>query len=210
VAEWLRSGLQSRLHRFDSGRRLLLSYSRTALAVAVAGCSIAACGSGSSPHTPSLAATTHPASTRAPAPKTRRAAHRPRIGATEVIRAGGTALAVTIAHLIDPLSGSGAALQPGTQAVGAIVRIENRGPGIYDSSATGDFSVVPSSGGATPLFAPHGVCQTPLRDFDNYISPGEIRHGCVAFAIDADARVSAVRFSPHGQALGRVTWATSG
>jgi hypothetical protein len=24
VAEWLRSGLQSRLHRFDSGRRLLL------------------------------------------------------------------------------------------------------------------------------------------------------------------------------------------
>jgi hypothetical protein len=26
VAEWLRSGLQSRLHRFDSGRRL---YSRT-------------------------------------------------------------------------------------------------------------------------------------------------------------------------------------
>jgi hypothetical protein len=23
VAEWLRSGLQSRLHRFDSGRRLL-------------------------------------------------------------------------------------------------------------------------------------------------------------------------------------------
>jgi hypothetical protein len=113
-------------------------------------------------------------------------------------------------RVIDPLSDSGATLQPGTRAVGVVVQIENRGPGIYDSSATGDVSVVPSSGTATPVFAGHGVCQTQLRDFDNYITAGEIRHGCVAFAIDATAKVSAVHFASHGQASGRATWALAG
>jgi hypothetical protein len=87
-----------------------------------------------------------------------------------------------------------------------LVQIENHGPDVYDSSATGDISVVPSSGTATPTFAPHGACQTPLRDFDNYITAGESRHGCVAFAIPSGARVLAVRFSPQGQAAGRATW----
>jgi hypothetical protein len=117
---------------------------------------------------------------------------------------------VTVTRLIDPLSRSGAALQPGTRAVGVLVQIVNQGPGIYDSSATGDVSVAPSSGTATPVFAARGICQTPLRDFDNYITPGESRHGCVAFAVGGDAKVLAVRFSPHGQPPGRAAWAASG
>jgi hypothetical protein len=116
---------------------------------------------------------------------------------------------VTVTRVIDPLSRSGAALQPGTRAVGVLVQIENHGPGIYDSSATGDVSVVPSSGTATPVFAAHGICQTPLRDFDNYISAGERRHGCVAFAVGSGAKVLTVRFSPRGQPVGRVAWAAS-
>ena len=136
--------------------------------------------------------------------------YQPRLGATERVHAAGTTLSVTVTHVIDPLSRSGAALQAGTRAVGVLVGIQNRGPGIYDSSATGDGSVVRSSGTATPVFAAHGVCQTPLRDFDNYITAGDIRHGCVAFAVGVDARVVAVRFSPHGQSVGRAAWATPG
>jgi hypothetical protein len=117
---------------------------------------------------------------------------------------------VTVTRVIDPLTGSGVALQPGTQAVGVLVRIKNRGPGIYDSSATGDVSIVPTSGNGTPVFAAHGACQTPLRDFDNYITAGEVRHGCVAFSIPAAAKPVAVRFSPHGHAAGRATWSASG
>jgi hypothetical protein len=108
--------------------------------------------------------------------------------------------------VISPLADSGAALQPGTRAVGVVVRIQNRGPGVYDSSATGDVSIAASSGSATPVFAPHGICQTPLRDFDNYITAGEVRQGCVTFAVQAGAKVVAVRFSPHGRAAGRATW----
>jgi hypothetical protein len=114
-----------------------------------------------------------------------------------------------VTHVIDPLARSGAALQPGDHAVGVIVQIQNHGPGVYDSSATGDFSIVPSSGSATPVFAAHGVCQTPLRDFDNYITAGEVRHGCVAFSVQGGAKVVAVRFSPHGRAAGRATWTAS-
>ena len=132
------------------------------------------------------------------------------MGATEAVHASGTTLSVTVSRVIDPLVGSGAALVPGTRAVGVVVRIANRGPGIYDSSATGDISIVPSSGTATPAFASHGVCQTPLRDFDNYITAGEVRHGCVAFAVSRSATVHAVLFSPHGQATGRTAWLTRG
>jgi hypothetical protein len=116
---------------------------------------------------------------------------------------------VTVIRVIEPLNDSGAALQPGSRAVGVVVRIQNHGPGVYDSSATGDVSIVSSLGSATPAFAPHGLCQTPLRDFDNYITPGDVRQGCVAFSIDTGARVVAVHFSPHGQAAGRATWAGS-
>jgi hypothetical protein len=113
---------------------------------------------------------------------------------------------VTVSRVIDPLLGSGAALLSGTRAVGVLVRVENHGPDIYDSSATGDVSIVPSAGAASPLFVPNGVCQTPLRDFDNQISAGEVRDGCVAFALDSAAKVLTVRFRPHGQATGAASW----
>jgi hypothetical protein len=126
------------------------------------------------------------------------------------VRAAGSTLSVTVSRLINPLVGSGATPEPGTRVVGVVVRIENHGPGVYDSSATGDFSIVSASGSTMPVFARRGVCQTPLRDFDNYITAGEVRRGCVAFSVASGARVLAVRFSPHGQAAGRATWAASG
>jgi hypothetical protein len=131
----------------------------------------------------------------------------PRVGAAQRVPAGGTTLSVTVERVLDPLDGSGAALLPHTRAVGVIAVIRNAGPGVYDSSSTGDFSVVPSSGTATPVFAPTGVCQTPLRDWDNEISPGGERSGCVAFALGTKATVADVRFSPHARAAGRATWA---
>lgn len=130
----------------------------------------------------------------------------PQLGTTERVRAPGTTLSVTVNRVIDPLPRSGAALQPGNRAIGVVVRVQNHGPGVYDSSATGDISVMSSSASATPVFAPHGVCQTPLRDFDNYITAGEIRQGCVVFSIEAGAKVLAVHFSPHGHTAGRGTW----
>ncbi len=111
--------------------------------------------------------------------------------------------------MIDPLLHSGAALLAATRAVGVLVEIANAGPATYDSSATGDFSLVASAGVLTPVFAPHGVCQTSLQDFDNDIGAGQDRSGCVAFAVAAGARILAVRFSPHAAALGSVTWRVS-
>jgi hypothetical protein len=122
------------------------------------------------------------------------------------VHAGTGTLSVTVTKVIDPLLGSGAAIPAGSRAVGVLVRIVNHGPAVYDSSATGDISLATSSGGAAPAFVPQGVCQTPLRDFDNEISAGEARAGCVAFALASQARVVAVRFSPHGNAAGRVVW----
>jgi hypothetical protein len=90
-----------------------------------------------------------------------------------------------------------------------VAEIRNDGPGVYDSSATGDFSVVSSSGAARPVFAPTGSCPTPLRDWDNDISEGETRSGCVAYTLPAAARIVAVRFSPHAAALGRAAWLVS-
>lgn len=172
---------------------------------------ISACGSATQRQT--AAAT---AIARRPVVPRHRTPHRPAavsrapgMGAAQAVHASDTTLVVTLSRVIDPLSGSGAALLAGTRAVGVSVRIQNRGPGIYDSSATGDISLAPSAGTAMPVFAPHGVCQTPLRDFDNYISPGEVREGCVVFAVPSAAKVLAVRFSPHGQTAGRASWRDS-
>ncbi len=138
--------------------------------------------------------------------RSRPATATPAIGVTQHVSTRGANLDVTITRLIDPLRGSGAALLSGTRAVGVLVRIANNGPAIYDSSATGDFSVVSSTGVVTPVFVPNGICQTPLRDFDNYIVGGDVRTGCVAFAVGSHARIVAVRFSPHAGAAGRLTW----
>jgi hypothetical protein len=117
---------------------------------------------------------------------------------------------VTVTKVIDPLLDSGAALLEGTRAVGVKLKILNHGPATYDSSATGDVSLVVSSGSARPTFAPSGACQTPQRDFDNEISPGQTRDGCVAFSVPQGAKVLAVRFAPHGnRTITRYTWSVA-
>jgi hypothetical protein len=132
-----------------------------------------------------------------------------RVGQTVHVHASGALLSVTIMRVIDPLPDSGASLVPGTRAIGVQAMIADDGPGGYDSSSTGDFSVVPSTGTARPVFASRGACQTPLRDWDNEISDGETRSGCIAYAVPTHAHVAAVRFAPHAQARGQVTWAVA-
>lgn len=128
------------------------------------------------------------------------------VGRTVRVHAAGTILSVTIQQVINPLRGSGALLTPGTHAVGVMAEIVDDGPGGYNSSSTGDFSIVPSSGAAVPVFARSGRCQTPLRDWDNEIGPGESRNGCVTFAMPNSAHLVAVQFSPNAQPRGRVSW----
>jgi hypothetical protein len=129
------------------------------------------------------------------------------VGTSQRVDAAGAHLTVTLREVIDPLRRSGAGLQPGTRAVGVIMQIRSSGPGVYDSSATGDISVLASSGAVTPALATRGVCKTPLNDFDRYITAGEDRVGCVVFAVDNGATLDAVRFSPYARARGRLTWA---
>jgi len=130
----------------------------------------------------------------------------PQAGTTQRVVSEGAALSVTLRAVIDPLRGSGAALQPGTRAVGVVVQIRNAGPAIYDSSATGDIALLASGGTVTPILARRGPCRTPTEDFDRYITAGEDRVGCVVFAIARGATVDAVRFNPHAQAAGRLVW----
>ncbi len=112
--------------------------------------------------------------------------------------APGTTLIVTIRSVIDPLRDAGAQLVPGMKAVGVLVMVRNAGPGGYDSSSTGDFSLQSAAGDAAPVFVPKGVCQTPLQDFMNAIGAGEERTGCVAFSIPDGQRPTTVGFAPDG------------
>ena len=135
----------------------------------------------------------------------------PRVGRAQKVDAGGARLSVTVLKLVNIPSSAGASLLPGFRAVGVEVEIASTGPAIYDSSGTADFSIVATLSNATvanvtSVYIPAGICKTQLRDFDNYITAGEYRSGCVAFAIPAKARVSDVRFSPHGKSRGRLTW----
>lgn len=132
---------------------------------------------------------------------------RPPVGAALRVRArGGATLVVTVTAVLDPLRRAGVSLLPGTRAVGVIVRIRNRGPGDYDSSSTGDVSIVPAAGPAAAAFASRGRCMTQDRDFDNAIPAGETRVGCVVFSLDAGARLAAVRFSANAGGAGGATW----
>lgn len=174
----------------------------TALAIASTLLVAAGCGSGSSGTTTthSHTATTRPA---------KHHHHKPSgvaVGATQPVHAGGSKLSVRVSKVMDPLRDSGAALPPGERAVGVLVSILNHGPAVYDSSSTTDIGLTSSKGEGTPVFAPSGVCQTPLRNWDNYIVAGEAKSGCVTFAVASAAKVTAVRFSPHGHAVGRVSW----
>jgi hypothetical protein len=109
---------------------------------------------------------------------------------------------VTIDQVIDPLRVHSAAIPPGSKAVGVEVSVRDAGPGSYDSSATGDFSLETAAGEASPVFVPSGQCQTPLQDFMNDIGAGGARMGCVAFAIPKGQSPTDVRFSPDGGTAG--------
>ena len=122
------------------------------------------------------------------------------------MHAGDSTLAVTVTRVLDPLSGSGAALLPGTRAVGVQVRIADLGGATYDSTASGDWGLVTTAGAASPLFVKQGVCQTPLVDFESLIGTGETRSGCVSFSVPRHARILTIRFSPHSRAPGSVIW----
>jgi hypothetical protein len=113
---------------------------------------------------------------------------------------------VTVSKVYGSLSGTGAALLPGTHAAGVQLTIRNEAGATYDSTASGDVSVITSSGAAAPLFIKQGVCQTQLTDFESLIGVGESRTGCVGFAVPHGARVVGVRFSPHSRAPGSVVW----
>jgi Domain of unknown function (DUF4352) len=131
-----------------------------------------------------------------------------RLGQAYEVTAGGSFLSVTVTKVIDPLTDSGATLLSGMRAIGVKIKVLNHGPDTYDSSATGDVSLVVSSGVAVPTFAPSGACQTPLRDFDNDISPGQTASGCVTFSAPNGAKVLEVRFAPHANkaAAARYRW----
>jgi hypothetical protein len=113
---------------------------------------------------------------------------------------------VTVTKLLDPLAGSGARLLPGTRATGVRVAIRNVAGSTYDSTASGDWSILTTAGLAAPLFIHQGLCQTPLVDFESLIGAGEARSGCVAFSVPRRARILSVRFSPHSRARGTVAW----
>jgi hypothetical protein len=108
--------------------------------------------------------------------------------------------------VLDPLRATGSALLPGTRAAGVQVAIHNAGGSTYDSTASGDWSLMTTAGLASPLFVRHGVCETPLADFESLIGVGETRSGCVAFSVPRRARILSVRFSPHSRARGTVAW----
>lgn len=170
---------------------------------------VCGCGSAGSPaRRPASPTTTLRSASRATTAAPRPAAQLAGapLGTAQRLRAGGAALTVTVSRVIDPLRGSGVALPAGARAAGVFVQIVNAGPDVYDSSATGDISLVASAGPVTPVFVPRGVCRTPLQDFDNYITGGEHRAGCVAFAVPDGARIMGVRFSPHASARGSLLW----
>jgi len=122
------------------------------------------------------------------------------------VHAGSSTLAVTVGRVIDPLTDAGTPVPSGTRPVGVMVTIRNLSGATYDSTASGDWSLLTSAGPASPLFIRHGVCQTPLVDFESLIGVGETRSGCVSFSAPRGARIARVRFSPHSRAAGAVSW----
>jgi hypothetical protein len=191
------------------------AWSAAAIALIVAGCGGSAASSSAQRTAASAQGTTASRTTTAstsagpPARPARRHRPRPRgapVGSTLRVNAGTSMLSVTVTKVLDPLGDGGAALVPGTRAVGVLVTIRNDAGATYDSTASGDLSVVTSAGTASPLFIRQGVCQTPLTDFESLISVGEAHAGCVGFAVARHARVVSIRFSPHSRAPGSVTW----
>jgi len=180
-----------------------------ALLVVVGGVALSGCGTTQTTSSSSTSTTSATVQTSRPPRRRRVPASRPgpRVGAAQRVPAPGTTLIVTVSSVIDPLRGSGTKVPPGMKTVGVLVSVRNAGPGSYDSSATGDFSLLSPAGLAAPVFVPAGRCQTPLQDFMNAISAGELRTGCVAFAIPTGQAPSTVRFSPNVGGTGhRRSW----
>jgi hypothetical protein len=183
-----------------------------ALVLVLAGLTASACGASQTSTTTrtisipaSATARSSPGATKPSAPAHRAAPPLtlPHVGASQRVPAAGTTLIVTIRSVIDPLRGSGTQVVPGMKPVAILVSVKNAGPGPYDSSATGDFSVDSAAGQGSPLFVQKGACQTPLQDFMNAIAAGELRTGCVAFSIPSDQRPTTVGFAPDGGSGGR-------
>ena len=131
----------------------------------------------------------------------------PRVGARQAVHTGGAELTVTVLRVLR-LSHTGSPRLPGTRQVGVELRIANQHGATYDSTASGDVSLVLSSGRGEPLDVRRGPCETPLVDFESIVSAGSVRTGCVAFSVPRRARVIGVRFSPHSRPRGALTWRT--
>lgn len=152
-------------------------------------------------------ATVHSSSTQRRARHGPPVVHGPHVGARRSVHTDGTHLTVTILRLLR-LTHTGSPPLPGTRQVGVALRIANQQGATYDSTASGDVSLVLSAGRSEPLAVRRGPCQTPLVDFESIVSSGSVRTGCVAFSVPRRARVLGVRFSPHSRARGRLTWRT--
>ena len=158
-------------------------------------------GSASTPATTTTTASTHARR------RHQRVVHGPRVGARQGVHTGGTDLTVTILRVLT-LQNTGSATLPGTRQVGVELRIANQAGATYDSTASGDVSLVLSKGASEPLDIRRGPCETPLQDFESIVSAGSVRTGCVAFSVPRHARVIGVRFSPHSRPHGTLTWRT--
>jgi len=173
-------------------------------------------GSGSSPRTSTVAVTgvttTTTSTTRATSTHARthhrpRVVHGPRVPTRQGVHINGTYLTVTILRVLT-LTHTGSAALPGTRQVGVELRIANQAGTTYDSTASGDVSLVLSRGASEPLDIRRGPCQTQLVDFESIVSAGSVRSGCVAFSVPRSSRVIGVRFSPHSRPPGTLTWRT--
>jgi len=177
----------------------------------VAGCGSASRVTTSRSVTSSTTATISSTTSSASPPRHRSGPPVPRgaapLGHARQVHAGGSVLTVTVSRVYGRLADTGSALVPGTHAAGVTLTIFNAAGATYDSTASGDVSLQTSTGMAAPLFIRHGVCQTPLVDFESLIEKGETRSGCVGFTVTRGARLIAVRFSPHSRPAGSVTWA---
>lgn len=175
----------------------------------VAGCGSshgsASASSTAAPSPTASTATTATTSVRPPRPRRSRP-HGAPVGTALRVHAGTSTLLVAVSKVLDPLSATGSKLLPGHRATGVQVTIRAVAGETYDSTASGDWSILTTKGLASPLFVKQGVCQTPLADFESLVGVGDSRDGCVAFSVPRDARILSVRFSPHSRAQGSVAW----
>jgi hypothetical protein len=196
--------------RIPRGPRVRVSLAlAAALTLAVAGCGGAAHSSTADNTTASSSPSSSSTTTATTSPPPARRRRRPRgapVGAALRVHAGTSTLLVTVSKVLDPLTGTGSALPPGHRATGVQVTIRDVAGATYDSTASGDWSILSTAGLASPLFVKQGVCETPLADFESLIGVGESRDGCVAFSVPKHARILSVRFSPHSRARGSVAW----